>query len=96
MEAVIRFIVTNRPFTLLFFLIVLTTAWIKLPGIRISQYPTVELPTLMIEVVLPGASATEIEQRVVNTIEEKLQNTTPKPYSRLPPTPKALSSHRYF
>ncbi len=75
MEAVIRFIVTNRPFTLLFFLIVLTTAWIKLPGIRISQYPTVELPTLMVEVVLPGASATEIEQRVVNTIEEKLQNT---------------------
>lgn len=75
MENLIRFIVTNRSFTLLFFLIVLTTAWIKLPGIRISQYPTVELPTLMVEVVLPGASATEIEQRVINTIEEKLQNT---------------------
>lgn len=75
METIIRYIVSNRSFTLLFFLIVVVAAWIKLPEIRISQYPVVELPTLMINVLLPGASSSEIEQRVVSVIEEKLQNT---------------------
>ncbi|MCB1643800.1 MAG: efflux RND transporter permease subunit [Pseudomonadales bacterium] len=74
MQSIVRFIVTNRSFTVLFFLIIALAAWIQLPGIRISQYPVVELPTLMVHVVLPGASATEIEQRVINKIEEKLQS----------------------
>ena len=75
MEALVRLIVTNRSFALLFFLIVALAAWIQLPQIRISQYPDVELPTLVVEVVLPGASAAEIEQRVVDLIEDKLQST---------------------
>lgn len=75
METLVRYIVSNRSFTLLFFLIVVVAAWIKLPEIRISQYPVVELPTLMINVLLPGASSSEIEQRVISVIEEKLQNT---------------------
>ncbi len=74
METIVRHIVTNRSFSLLFFLILLVVAWIQLPEIRISQYPVVKLPTLMINVVLPGASASEIEQRVINIIEDKLQN----------------------
>lgn len=75
METLVRYIVSNRSFTLLFFLIVVVAAWIKLPEIRISQYPVVELPTLMINVLLPGASSSEIEQRVISVIEDKLQNT---------------------
>lgn len=75
METIVRYIVRNRSFTLLFFLIVAVAAWIKLPEIRISQYPVVELPTLMVNILLPGASSSEIEQRVVNIIEDKLQNT---------------------
>jgi multidrug efflux pump subunit AcrB len=75
METLVRYIVSNRSFSLLFFLIVIVGAWIKLPEIRISQYPAVELPTLMINVLLPGASASEIEQRVISVIEDKLQNT---------------------
>ncbi|MBT7371286.1 MAG: efflux RND transporter permease subunit, partial [Gammaproteobacteria bacterium] len=71
----IRYIVSNRSFTFLFFTILLAAAWIKLPDLRISQYPVVKLPTLMVQISLPGASANEIEQRVVNLIEEKLQNT---------------------
>lgn len=75
MEAFVRLIVTNRSFALLFFLIVALAAWIQLPEIRISQYPDVELPTLVVEIELPGASAAEIEQRVVDLIEDKLQST---------------------
>lgn len=75
MEAFVRLIVTNRSFALLFFLIVLLAAWIQLPQIRISQYPVVELPMLTIEVSLPGASALELQQRVVDPIEDKLQST---------------------
>lgn len=75
MESFVRLIVTNRSFALLFFLIVLLAAWIQLPQIRISQYPVVDLPMLTIEVSLPGASALELEQRVVGPIEDKLQST---------------------
>lgn len=74
MQAAIRLIVTNRSFTLIALLIVVIAAWIKLPEVRVSQYPVVELPTLTIYVTLPGASALEIEQRVVRPIQEKLQN----------------------
>ena len=74
MESIIRLVVTNRSLSLLFLLIIVVAAWIKLPDIRISQYPVVELPTLMISVVLPGASSREIEQRVISVIEEKLEN----------------------
>jgi multidrug efflux pump subunit AcrB len=74
-ETIVRYIVRNRSFTLLFLLIILVAGWIKLPEIRISQYPVVKLPTLMINILLPGASSNEIEQRVVNVIEDKLQNT---------------------
>ena len=75
MQQMVRYIVSNRSFTLLFFVILLVAAWIKLPDLRISQYPVIKLPTLMVNISLPGASANEIEQRVVNLIEEKLQNT---------------------
>ena len=74
MQAVVRYIVTNRSLTLLLLLIVGVAAWIKLPQLRISQYPVVELPTLMIYATLPGASANEIEQRIIRPVEEKLQN----------------------
>ncbi|MFN3237606.1 MAG: efflux RND transporter permease subunit, partial [Pseudomonadales bacterium] len=74
MQAVVRYIVTNRSLTLLLLLILGGAAWIKLPQLRISQYPVVELPTLMIYVSLPGASANEIEQRVIEPVEEKLQS----------------------
>lgn len=73
LQAPVRFIVTNRSFTQLLLLIVVVAAWIKLPGIRISQFPVVELPTLMVYVTMPGASAAEIEQRVIRPVEDKLK-----------------------
>ncbi len=75
MERFIRFVVDNRTFTLIFAAIIVMTAWLKLPTLTIKQNPTVELPTLMITATLPGASAREIEQRVVAEIEEKLEST---------------------
>ncbi len=75
MRSIIEFVVTNRLFTMLFVFVVVLAALTNLPNLRISQLPTVEMPTLLIEVVLPGASALEIEQRVVNPIEEKLETT---------------------
>lgn len=75
MESIVRVIVSNRSFTLLFFLIIGIAAWIQLPTIKVSQYPVVKLPMLQIEATLPGASAREIEQTIINPIEDKLQNT---------------------
>jgi multidrug efflux pump subunit AcrB len=75
MERLIRFIVDNRTFTLIFALAIVLTAWVRLPTLTIKQNPSVELPTLMITVVLGGASAREIEQRVVQEIEDKLEGT---------------------
>ena len=75
MERLVSFVVNNRLFTLLFALVICLIAWVKLPQLTISQAPTIELPTLMISVLLPGASAREIEQRVINEIEERLENT---------------------
>lgn len=75
MRAVIEFVVTNRLFTILFMFVVVLAALTNLPNLRISQLPTVEMPTLLIDVTLPGASAHEIEQRVINPVEEKLETT---------------------
>lgn len=75
MRSVIEFVVTNRLFTMLFVFVVLLAALINLPNLRVSQLPTIELPTLLININLPGASALEIEQRVINPVEEKLETT---------------------
>ena len=75
MRAFIEFIVTNRLFTILFVFVVVLAALTNLPNLRISHLPTVEMPTLLLDITLPGASAREIEQRVINPIEEKLETT---------------------
>ncbi len=75
MRAFVEFVVTNRLFTILFAFVVVLAALTNLPNLRISQLPTVEMPTLLIELTLPGASSREIEQRVINPIEEKLETT---------------------
>jgi multidrug efflux pump subunit AcrB len=75
MRSVIEFIVTNRLFTILFTFVVVLAALTNLPNLRISQLPTIEMPTLMIDISLPGASAREIEQRVINVVEERLETT---------------------
>ncbi len=75
MRSVIEFVVTNRLFTILFAFVVVLAALTNLPNLRISQLPTIEMPTLMIDVTLPGASAREIEQRVINLVEERLETT---------------------
>ena len=75
MRKVIEFVVTNRLFTVLFVFVVLLAALSNLPNLRISQLPTIEMPTLMVDITLPGASSREIEQRVINTIEERLETT---------------------
>ncbi len=75
MERLVRFIVYNRTFTLLFALAIVLIAWVRLPTLTIKQNPSVELPTLMISATLGGASAKEIEQRVVQQIEDKLEGT---------------------
>lgn len=75
MRPVIEFLVTNRLFTILFAFVVVLAALTNLPNLRISQLPTIEMPTLLIDVSLPGASSREIEQRVINTIEERLETT---------------------
>lgn len=75
MRKVIEFAVTNRLFTILFVFVVVLAAITNLPNLRISQLPTVEMPTLLLNVSLPGASSREIEQRVINPLEERLENT---------------------
>lgn len=75
MERLVRFIVDNRTFTLIFAMAIVLTAWVRLPALTIKQNPSVELPTLMITAILAGASAREIEQRVVQEIEDKLEGT---------------------
>ena len=75
MRAFVEFVVTNRLFTILFAFVVVLAALTNLPNLRISQLPTVEMPTLLIELTLPGASSREIEQRVINPVEEKLETT---------------------
>jgi multidrug efflux pump subunit AcrB len=75
MRSIIEFAVTNRLFTILFVFVVVLAALTNLPNLRISQLPTVEMPTLLLNVSLPGASSREIEQRVINPIEERLETT---------------------
>ena len=72
MRQFIEFVVTNRLFTILFVFVVVLAALTNLPNLRVSQLPTIEMPTLLIDATLPGASAREIEQRVINPIEERL------------------------
>ncbi|MBQ76159.1 MAG: hypothetical protein CMQ20_14225 [Gammaproteobacteria bacterium] len=75
MRQFIEFVVTNRLFTILFVFVVVLAALTNLPNLRVSQLPTIEMPTLLIDATLPGASAREIEQRVINPIEERLETT---------------------
>ncbi|MBT7369544.1 MAG: efflux RND transporter permease subunit [Gammaproteobacteria bacterium] len=88
MRPIIEFVVTNRLFTILFAFVVLLAALTNLPNLRISQLPTIEMPVLMIDVSLPGASSREIEQRVINTIESasKQRETS---IASIPPSPTA-------
>ena len=75
MRQVIEFLVTNRLFTIIFVFAVVIAALTNLPNLRVSQLPTVEMPTLLIDITLPGASSREIEQRVINIVEERLETT---------------------
>ncbi len=60
MRNFVEFVVTNRLFTILFVFVIVLAALTNLPNLRISQLPTVEMPTLIINVALPGASAREL------------------------------------
>ena len=72
MNQVISFLVTNRLFTSIFFIVVLLVGWAKLPDLKVSQYPKVDIPMLTINVLLPGASSRAIESQVDNRIEEEI------------------------
>ena len=74
MQRAVRFLAENQSFSLISVFIILMIAWVQLPKLKIAQYPTVEMPTLTINVTLPGASPSELEQRVINEVEERLEN----------------------
>lgn len=73
MRALISLLVTNRLFALLFLVVVLILGWIKLPDLKISQYPDIDIPMLTVNIYLPGASSVSIEKLIVNRLEEKLE-----------------------
>jgi len=74
MYRIISFLVSNRMFAIIFTLAIALLAWAKLPSLQISQYPNIEIPMLTINVILPGASSNAIEKRVVDKIEEEIEN----------------------
>lgn len=73
MRSLISFVVTNRLFALIFVVIVLMLGWVKLPDLKISQYPDINIPMLTVNIFLPGASSLAIEKQIVNPVEEKLE-----------------------
>ncbi|MBN2256019.1 MAG: efflux RND transporter permease subunit [Deltaproteobacteria bacterium] len=75
MKRLVTFIVEQSTFTILFGVILLITGIFSVPSLKISKDPTIEYPTLSIVLTLPGASAREIEERVIYDIEDEFQNT---------------------
>ena len=74
LTAAISFLVTNRLFAAVFFAAILMLGWIKLPDLKISQYPDIDIPMLTVNLTLPGASAPAMEDQVVDRIEEALES----------------------
>ncbi|MBN2061457.1 MAG: efflux RND transporter permease subunit, partial [Deltaproteobacteria bacterium] len=74
MKKLITFIVEQRLFSMLFVAIVLLVGLVSIPKLKISSLPVIEVPTLVLNLVLPGASALEIEQRVIYEVEEEFQD----------------------
>ncbi|MEL0082445.1 MAG: efflux RND transporter permease subunit [Gammaproteobacteria bacterium] len=74
MRAVIAFIVENRLFSMMAALAILAIGGSSVPALKVSNLPTVQLPTLVVTLTLPGASPAEIENRVIFEVEDELQS----------------------
>jgi multidrug efflux pump subunit AcrB len=75
MKRLVTFIVEQSTFTMLFAVILVITGVFSVPKLKISKDPSFEFPTLSIVLILPGASAQEIEERIVYKVEEEFQDT---------------------
>lgn len=74
MKKLITFIVEQKLFSMLFVGIVLLVGFVSIPKLKISSLPVIEVPAMVLNLILPGASALEIEQRVIYEIEDELQD----------------------
>ena len=75
MKRLVTVIVEQSNFTMLFAVIIIVTGMFSIPKLKISKDPSFEFPTLSIILILPGASAQEIEERIVYKVEEEFQDT---------------------
>lgn len=73
MQRLVEFLVTNRLFAILLVAAIVLLAWARLPGLKISQYPNIDIPMLTANVYFPGASSRTMERGVVDRIEESLE-----------------------
>ena len=73
MRNFVELVLTNRLFTILF--VIVLAAQAHLLSLRISSLPRIEMATLIINMVLPRASARELGQRVSSPIDVKPEKT---------------------
>lgn len=74
MRAFIAFIVDNALLSVIAAIAVVAIGASSIPSLKITNLPTVEVPSLVVTLTLPGASPAEIESRVVFEIEDELQS----------------------
>ena len=73
MRALIAFIVNNALLSVIAAVAVIAIGASSIPSLKITNLPTVEVPSLVLSLTLPGASPAEIESRVIFEIEDELQ-----------------------
>ena len=74
MRSLISFIVDHVLLSLIAAIAVLAIGISSIPALKISDLPTVEMPSLVVTLTLPGASPAEIQNRVVFEVEDELQS----------------------
>ncbi|MBL4621524.1 MAG: efflux RND transporter permease subunit [Immundisolibacteraceae bacterium] len=74
MRSFIRFIVDHMLISVIAAVAVIAIGISSIPLLKISDLPTVEMPSLVVTLTLPGASPAEIQNRVIFEIEDELQS----------------------
>ena len=60
--------------TVMFFILLTILGWMSFRGMKVQNFPDIELPTVVISAALPGAAPNQLETEVARKLENSLAN----------------------
>ena len=80
MNTILRYLARNKLLINLFILMTFVAGIVTYKGLNKDFMPSIDFDTMIIKVVYPGASATDVELNVIVPIEDKLSGISNRIY----------------